>query len=171
MLCYSLLFYVILCIGNELLKSVPSTLRNWSGIVVRCRSSVLGQFSLYTCHIRSCFEIFSEISTSTNKSRPGTCSKMCSRTWEYGRFQYHQKILAQKWSYGLSKCNLGFWAIVARGKILNWCAICQPSTSLNVFWKKTNRWHLNQEFPKWWGFGCMILRSGLPPHWNMLENY
>ena len=28
---------------------------------------------------------------------------MCSRSWEYGRFQYHQKLRTQKWSCGLWK--------------------------------------------------------------------
>ena len=52
---------------------------------------------------REMWEFWSDISTSTNKSRPGTLFKMCSRSWEYWRFQYHQKLLTQNRSCGLSK--------------------------------------------------------------------
>ena len=47
------------------------------------------------------WEFWSDISTSTHKSRPGTHFKMCSRSWQYWRFDYHQKLLTQKRTYGL----------------------------------------------------------------------
>ena len=43
------------------------------------------------------------ISSSSNKSRPGTRFKMCSRSWQYQRFEYHQKLLAQSWIGAFSK--------------------------------------------------------------------
>ena len=49
------------------------------------------------------WEFWSDISTSSNKSGPGTHFKMCSRSWQYWRFEYHQKLLTQKWSCAISK--------------------------------------------------------------------
>ena len=51
-----------------------------------------------------------QISAYGNKSRPGIEFKMCSRSRQYQRFEYHQKLLSQTKSYGISKfvfCILG----------------------------------------------------------------
>ena len=67
------------------------------------------KYIFWTCYlilkfiVRKMLEFWSDISTSTNKSRPGTHFKMCSRSWQYWRFEYHQKLLTQKWSYELRK--------------------------------------------------------------------
>ena len=71
-----------------------------------------------------------QISSSSNKSRPGTCFKMCSRTWQYGRFEYHQKLLAQSWIHGLTKFqnwNLRHFGIVDLEKTGFWVGPPQPS--------------------------------------------
>ena len=44
-----------------------------------------------------------QISSSSNKSRPGTCFKMCSRSRQYERFEYDQKLLAESWIGAFSK--------------------------------------------------------------------
>ena len=79
------------------------------------------------------WEFWGDISTSTNKSRPGTPFKMCSRSWQYGRFQYHQKLLTQKWSYGLTKSqklNLGHLGMGASDKQSAFCPVLEltPTT-------------------------------------------
>ena len=109
--------------GPELFKSAPNTLGSWFGIMCPCKKSVLGNCSLYACHILRFLEMFSEISTSTNKFRPGTCFEMCSGAWEHGRLQHHQKLLARKWSYGFSK--LQHWIL----------GHSSPGTNSILFWK------------------------------------
>ena len=85
------------------------------------------------------WEFWGDISTSTNKSRPGTHFKMCSRSWQYWRFDYHPKLLTQKRSYGLRKSQkssswaFGIGAFVKSylGKMTCW----NHSLFCNTFWK------------------------------------
>ena len=51
-------------------------------------------------------------------NNPDPRFKMCSRSWQYQRFEYHQKLLSRKWSYGLSKSVFLCWAKSEWGKIL-----------------------------------------------------
>ena len=44
-----------------------------------------------------------QISSSSNESSPGTPFRMCSRSRQYQRFEYHQKLLTWKRSYAISK--------------------------------------------------------------------
>ena len=89
-------------------------LRNDTGVISELLDIDSGTFSNAKLHVLNiCLDVklifynfqefWSDISTSTNKSRPGTPFKRCSRSWQCGRFQYHQKLLAQKWSYRLTK--------------------------------------------------------------------
>ena len=67
-----------------------------------------------------------QISTSGNESRPGTRFEMCSRSRQYQRFEYHQKLLSQKWSYGISKSDFLFWSQIWVGA--NSEPVCYPLT-------------------------------------------
>ena len=90
-------------IGLEWLRSYFKFIGNRSRIIFQCKSIHFEYFSWYKLPKWEKLKIQFQISTSSNKSRPGTPFKMCSRSWEYGRFQYHQKLLAQKWSCANSK--------------------------------------------------------------------
>ena len=76
----------------------------------QCKSNAFEHIFYLKLIFYKIWEFWSDISTSTNKSRPGTHFKMCSRSWQYWRFEYHQKLLTQKWSCALRKLqnvNLG----------------------------------------------------------------
>ena len=100
--------------GSWRLNIIWKLLRNNSGVLLEILEIDSGLFfnvKVYFLNIfcdlkfifRKMWEFRSDISTYTNKSRPGTLFKMCSRSWEYWRFQYHQKLLTQNRSCGLSK--------------------------------------------------------------------
>ena len=112
-----------------------------------------------------------QISTSSNESRPGTLFKMCSRSRQYQRCEYHQKLLSQTKSYGISKSDFWFWAKSGWGQILNRFAIRWPLTNLRIFWKFSNWYHPNQNQPMFWGSGCMLLGSRVVPNWEFSENF
>ena len=97
------------------------------------------------------WELWSDISTSTNKSGPGTLLKMCSRSWQYGRFQYHQKLLAPKSIYGLTKFrnwnlgHLGMWASDRKrytgiGNVLQNSLVLRGTIQQNRSWKRSAEW-------------------------------
>ena len=67
-----------------------------------------------------------QISTSGNESRPGAPFKMCSRSQQYQRFEYHQKLLSQKRSYGISKSDFLIWRQIWVGA--NSEPVCYPLT-------------------------------------------
>ena len=72
--------------------------------------------------LKSCFRI----STSSNESRPGTLFKMCSRSRQYQRFEYHQKLLSQTKRYGISKSD--FWILGQLWVGANSEPVCYPLT-------------------------------------------
>ena len=112
---------------------------------------------------RNMLEFWSGISTYTNKSRPGTLFKMCSRSYEYWRFQYHQKLLSRNRSCGLSKSNLLIFGQIWVGP--NSEPVCYVATP-SQFWNFLKRkiWeHLNHDSRTSWGLGCMILGSRVFP--------
>ena len=51
---------------------------------------------------------------------------MCCRSRQYQRFEYHQKLLSQKWSYGISKSDFLFWSQIWVGA--NSEPVCYPLT-------------------------------------------
>ena len=83
---------------------------NWSGIIFRSKSKYFEHLSWYKIWKWQKFKSGVQISSSSNKSRPGTRFKMCSRSRQYQRFEYHHKLLSQKRSYGLSKSDFLIWS-------------------------------------------------------------
>ena len=90
-------------IAPEWFSSVPRILGNGFGIIFECESSFFGHVFTFELILFKIWEFWGDISTCTNQSGPGTPFKMCSRSWQYWRFEYHQKLLTQKWSYGQTK--------------------------------------------------------------------
>ena len=141
-------------IALEWLRSVPGNTGNRFGIIFQCKSIFFEHISWFEIHIFKILEFWSDISTSTNKSRPGTLFKMCSRSWEYWRFQYHQKLLTQNRSCGLSKSNLLIFGQIWVGP--NSEPVCYVSTP-SQFWNFLNI--LNLGTPQPWS--THVLRLGM----------
>ena len=111
-----LIFYIFLnwksaVLGSQRANIICKLLRNGSGLILESFGIDLGWFFNLKVTILDMFlnmnspneknmTIQSQISSSSNKSRLETCFKMCSRSRQYQRFEYHQKLLSQKWSYG-----------------------------------------------------------------------
>ena len=88
--------------------------RNYSGFILELLEIDSGSFSNQKVNILNMFLYINskheeksksdfQISTSSNESRPGTPFKMCSRSRQYQRFEYHQKLLTWTRSYAISK--------------------------------------------------------------------
>ena len=103
----------MIILGSEGVDIIWKLLRNDSGIILRLLEIDLEPFfdqkvnilkifldtNSPNCKIsKSCFRI----STSSNEIKPGTRFKMCSRSRQYQRFEYHQKLLTWKRSYAIS---------------------------------------------------------------------
>ena len=99
---------------------------NWSGTIFRSKSQYFEHFSWYK--FWKCRKLKSDfqISAYSNKSRPGTPFKMCSRSRQYQRFEYHQKSLSQNRSYGQSKYDFLIWTQIWVGA--NSEPVCYPLT-------------------------------------------
>ena len=128
----------------DLLKSVPNTSGNWFRIIFQCKHLVLGHFHDIHFIVRD-FETISVRSQHLQiNSGLEPVLKCAPGLGSMEDFSIIKSDRLKNGVVGFQNCNLGFWAIVARGqfkyflkpnsnrfrKCLNWCAICQPATSL-----------------------------------------
>ena len=150
-------------LGSGRLNIIWKLLRNDSGVILKLLEMDSGSFFNVKIHNLNIFldlklifykiwEFWSDISTSSNKSGPGTHFKMCSRSWQYWRFEYHQKLLTQKWSYAFRKFRKSSsWAFVMGAFVKSYPEkndLLEPLTFLEHFLKVwIEKWNLMSDWP------------------------
>ena len=101
-------------LGSRRVNIIWKSFQNYLGFILELLEIDLESFFKQKVNILNIFLYISsgneekmksqlQISSSGNESRPGTHFKMCSRSRQYQRFEYHQKSLSQNRSYRQSK--------------------------------------------------------------------
>ena len=101
-------------LGSRRVNIIWKSFQNYLGFILELLEIDLESFFKQKVNILNMFLYISsgneekmksqlQISSSGNESRPGTHFKMCSRSRQYQRFEYHQKLLTWKRSYAISK--------------------------------------------------------------------
>ena len=100
--------------GSWRVNVIWKLLQNYAKFILELLEIDSGSFSNQKVHIGNIFLYTNsengekskydfQISSSSNETRPGTPFKMCSRSRQYQRFEYHQQLLTWTRSYATSK--------------------------------------------------------------------